>query len=85
MRKRRPKKTDQENTEKAYLLLIELAEKNPQIETSLWMGALISAFVDMHMRTKNPYQNFCLTLEQIKEHYKDWWDKKGIKCLPDKN
>lgn len=74
MRRRQPKDDDQKNTEKAYKILCKTVEEHPEIETSLWAGALMSAFVDMHQNTKFTYKNFCEVLDDIKEVYKNWFE-----------
>ena len=74
MKSRPSKKDDQKNIEKAYIILIETVKKHPEIETSLWAGALMSAFVNMHTNTKIPYKEFCEALDGIKIIYKKWWD-----------
>jgi hypothetical protein len=72
---RKSKKDDQENIEKAYNILVATVENHPEIETTLWAGALMSAFVHMHLNTKMPYKIFCDSLDNIKNVYKNWFDE----------
>ena len=59
----------------AYKILVKVVEKHPEIETSLWTGALMSAFVHMHVNTKIPYKEFCKIIDGNKIIYKKWWDQ----------
>lgn len=74
MRFRPAKKSDQKNTEKAYRILVKITEEHPEIEESLWAGALMSAFVSMHINSELPYEEFCKSLDDVKKVYKNWYE-----------
>ena len=76
MMQRRPsKETDQEQTQKAFLILKECMELNPQIESTLWAGAFWSILVDGYNRSGMSYEEFTDEWEKIKYYYAEWFDK----------
>jgi hypothetical protein len=75
LKKRKPKKTDQEKTNEAFNLLLETMQKNDHIESSLWAGATWSCIVNGYINSDCPYEEFCEELERIKKHYEKWWEK----------
>jgi hypothetical protein len=74
MKIRRGKKTDQKQTQKAYELLCQLAEDHPEIEETLWFGALFSAAAEMYIQSNLPYEEFCRSLDELKVFYKQYWE-----------
>ena len=75
MKKRPHKKKDQTETEKAYQLLCAFVKKHPEIEESLWAGALMSAFINMHQNAGFSFGDFSVVLLDVKQHYKEWYFK----------
>lgn len=74
MRRRKPKKTDNETIEKALVLLLEFVKSHPEIEITLWYSAFISAFVDGHIRTGFSYEQICVVFDDIKKNFKSWFE-----------
>ncbi len=75
MKKRKPKKSDQEQVEKAFDLLYNIVQENPHIEPTLWASAMWSCLVNVYINSGTPHKEFCEETEKIKEHYKNRWDK----------
>lgn len=72
MRKcREPKKYDQEKTEKAFIMICELMEFNPQIETTLWLSASASIFSCILHNSGFNRKEFCEEIDTIKNHFKE--------------
>lgn len=73
---RRPsKKSDQNNTEKAYQILLKAMQAHPEIEQSLWAGACWTALVNGYLKSGISYELFCEDFDGAKNHYSKWWDK----------
>jgi hypothetical protein len=75
MKKRRNLSSDQDQTEKAYEMLHELTRLHPEIEMTLWAGAFMSAFINMHMDSGLDYNDFCEVIDGVKAHYKKWYQE----------
>lgn len=74
MERRPPKDDDQENVEHAFLLIKGLMAKYSNIEPSLWAAAVWSVLVDEYINSGLNYEEFCSDLNEIKNHYKDWFE-----------
>jgi len=70
---RPPKDSDQDETEKAYLILNKAMLNHPEIETSLWCGACWTALVNGYLNSGFPYKEFCEDFDNAKEFYKERW------------
>lgn len=75
MKKRKPKKTDQDNVQLAYQMISDLARINPEIEASLWVSACFSAIVDSYRNSGASVEQFCKEMDNVKEHYRKWFDR----------
>lgn len=75
MKSRKPKSSDQHNAEIAFQHFRKMVEDNPHIEASIWASACWSLLVDCYVRSKVPYGSFCTELENVKDFYKDHWNR----------
>lgn len=75
VKKRRSKKTDKINAEKAYQILLETMIAHPEIEPTLWASACWSSLVTGYLNSNIPYREFCEDFDSAKEHYKNRWDE----------
>lgn len=74
MKERRPsQENDQANVEKAYQLIKELMSQHPEIEGSLWAGAVWSVFVNGYKQSDFSYEDFCQEVKDACAHSKCWW------------
>lgn len=71
---RKPKKTDQNHTEKGYKLLQKLVKDHPEIETSLWVGVCMSAVAHSFMESGFSHERFKKEMENCIEHYEKRWE-----------
>lgn len=71
---RKRKESDQDETQKAYSILIQAMHDHPEIEPTLWAGACLSALVNGMLESGLSYDEFCIEVEGVKNHYKQWWD-----------
>lgn len=69
------KKTDRENTEKAFKILKNAMQSHPEIEPTLWAGATWSCLVEGYRNSEFSYEDFCEEWDKIKKHYKSWFKK----------
>lgn len=74
-RRRKPKSTDKAEIEKAFQILKKAMQSHPEIEATLWAGAMMSCLVDGYINSHVPYEYFCLELEDMKRHYKQWFEE----------
>lgn len=74
-RTRKRKTTDKDETENAFQILKNAMQAHPEIEQTLWAGAMMSCFVDGYINSHIPYEYFCQELDSIKKHYKKWFEK----------
>ena len=77
MKIRPHKESDHDETKKAFDILIKTGKDHPEIEATLWVGALWSLLVTIYEKSGMPYDLFCKELEKIKECYKDWFEDEG--------
>jgi hypothetical protein len=56
-------------------LIKELMKNNPEIEPNLWAGAFWSTLVNGYISSGMDYEFFCMEWDNIKQHYKEWWEK----------
>jgi hypothetical protein len=75
MEYRRPKKTDQADTEKAFQILQEAMQSHSEIEPTMWAGAFWSCLVEGYANSGCSYAEFSCEWEKIKEHYISWFEK----------
>jgi hypothetical protein len=75
MKQRPSKDTDQENAQKAFDMLCDLARINPEIEGSIWISAFYSCIVASFVNTGLTYENFCVDMKGAMEKYKSWFDE----------
>jgi len=75
MERRPPKATDQEEIQKAFLILKECMQLNHQIEPTLWVGAFWSILVDGYNSCGVSYDEFTKEWDRFKHHYKPWFDE----------
>jgi hypothetical protein len=74
LEKRPGKLTDQEETEKAYQILLKAMQDNPDIESTLWVGAFWSCIVNGYRNCDMSYEEFCSELDSVKAFFKTEWD-----------
>jgi hypothetical protein len=74
MKKRTPIPNDQERINEAFELIQSFVLQNPQIESIFWVGGCWSALVDAYLRNGATYAEFCKELDNVKKHYKRWWE-----------
>ena len=66
-----PKKDDQQNTQKAYELLMNLIERHQkEIEPALWIGGMICALSDNFQKSNICFNDFKEDLIEAINHYK---------------
>ncbi len=75
MERRPPKKTDQKQIQKGFDLIMQVMEKHPEIEPTLWAGAIWSVLVHGYNNSGMSYEQFTRAWEEVKHHYKPWFDK----------
>lgn len=75
MLKREPKDTDQDEVEKAHLLIHELMYEHPEIEPTLWAAAVWSVLVNGYIDSGATYDEFCEESDKLKTHCKPWFNK----------
>ena len=76
MAKRRPpKESDQVNIEYAYQIVIKTIEDHPEVETTLWAGALLSALANAYIDAGLSYEQFESEFDSAKKFYRKWWDE----------
>ncbi len=75
MERRPPKKTDQQQIEKAFNLLKNCMASHPEIEPTLWAGAVWSVLVDGYNSSGMSYEQFTREWDELKNHYKPWFDR----------
>lgn len=73
--KRKHKKTDQSELERAYQILVEAMQAHPEIEQPLWASACLTVFVFGYVNTDIPYASFCEDLDAVRAHYAKFWKK----------
>jgi hypothetical protein len=71
---RDPLKTDQDDTEKAYLLILKLMNDHKEIESTLWCGAVWSVLINGYISCDFSYEQFLKEVQKLVKHYKHWWD-----------
>lgn len=74
MEYRPPKETDQEEIQKAFLLLKSCMQRHPEIETTLWAAAFWSILVDGYSASGMSFDEFTKEWDHMKHHYKHWFD-----------
>ena len=72
---RKPKKSDQTETEKAFQILRKCMQDHPEIEPTLWMGAHLSCIVSGCENSGISYQEFSSELESVKMFYKERFEE----------
>jgi hypothetical protein len=75
MEKRNAKIDDQDQVEKGYNLIKDLMSKHPEIESTLWSGAVWSILVDGYVASGISYDQFTDEWDNVKHHYKDYFSK----------
>ena len=75
IKKREPKETDQQEVDKAILLIRDLIVNNKEIEANIWASAMLSLFVMGYNYSGHSYDEFVSDIEQAKIHYKSWFEK----------
>lgn len=75
MKRRTSKKNDQKETERAFQIIQKAIEEHPEIEPTLWAGALFSKIVQGCETSGLSYLEFCEMIDDAKNFYKRWFDK----------
>lgn len=71
--KRPGKETDQDETEKAYQILIKAMQDHPEIEKTLWAGACWTALVNGYLQCDIPLKQFRSDWKSAMDHYAKLW------------
>ena len=69
------KKTDLDETEKAFKMLFEFMQSHSEIEATIWAGAMWSCLVGGYIKSGVTYQEFCSECTGVMRHYKQWFDE----------
>ena len=78
MKIKRPRlKSDQENAEKAYQLLLNFLNENSDIEPTIWAGAVWGVLVNGYVNCNFTYKEFKDEMNVVLEHYEHWFDENG--------
>ena len=75
MEKRETKNTDEQEIEKGFILIMELIQKHPEIEPSLWVSCVWSILVAAYKHSGFSYEEFTKDVNKVKRHYKSWFNK----------
>ena len=75
VQRREPKEDDQENIEYAYHAIQEVFDGNPQVDGSIFSGALISHLVGGYIQTGITPAQFREELDKMEEYYKKMWEE----------
>ena len=75
MQYRPSQESDQEKIEKAFNLIKKLMVDHPEIEPTLWAGAVWSILVDGYSSSGMSYEQFTREWDLVKNHYKELFDK----------
>ena len=75
MERRMPKKSDQQKIEKGFHLIKSLMQDHPEIEPTLWAGAVWSILVDGYVASGMSYEKFTQEWDDLKHHYKPWFNE----------
>lgn len=67
--------SNQDNAERAYLLINKMMNEHSEIEQKLWCVALFSTLATGYKQGGLSYNDFCEELNNACLHYKKWWDK----------
>lgn len=71
MKIREGKHTDQENIDKAFILLIELIKKHQkEIEATLWVAAMVCALAENYEKSGYSFLLFEQEMKNCISHYK---------------
>jgi hypothetical protein len=68
-----PKDTDQEQIEKAFNLIKDCMAHHPEIEPTLWAGAVWSVLVDGYASSGMTHDQFTQEWDKLKHFYKPWF------------
>lgn len=71
---RPPLPDDQEKVEKAYQLIMDVMDKNKEIEPTLWCGAVWSVLVNGYQQDEFSYEDFRKEAAKVVKHYEHWWE-----------
>lgn len=74
MKRRKSKKTDQQQAQIAFEILKETMAEHTEIEPTLWASAFWSCLVDGYINSGITYEEFCNEWDILKKHYKKWFD-----------
>lgn len=76
MKKIRPSKPDdQEKTQFAFNLIVDLFEKYPDIEGNIWSAACWSALAQGYINCDFSFEEFKKELISFLAHSRKWFDK----------
>lgn len=72
---REPKESDQDEAGRVYDLLMELAEKHPNIEPTMWVSVCLSAVAQSFFESGVSYGDYKLEMYEATDFYKSLWDE----------
>ena len=75
MERRPPKKTDLKQTQKCFDLIVQVMQKHPEIEPTLWGAAIWIVLVLEYKNSGMSYEQFSREWDELKHHYKPLFDQ----------
>ncbi len=74
MQIRPPKDDDQEQAERALIIIKKCTLMYPEIEATIWITACLSAVAASMHASDMTYEEYCGEMTSAMKHYKTWWD-----------
>ncbi len=75
MQKRKPSRDDQKNADRAACLILALRTNYKEIDNAQWIGGLITILANTYKELNISYEDFCDSIDDIKEFYKYLWEE----------
>lgn len=75
MKNRIPKEDDQEKVDVAIALLVDLSNRYPQIDTTLWVSACYTLVANAFKENDCTYEDFVSEGINAITHYRRLWDE----------
>lgn len=64
------------NIQKAFDLVVQLINEHPEIEYTLWAGAIWTILVSGYINCGFSREEFIEEIARVSGHYKEWWNEK---------
>ncbi len=72
--KREAKEDDQHNSQKAYHLLCDLINLNPDICDEIWIAGMWATIITSLKNSGYSYKEATEQIDEVKNHYKIMWN-----------